>query len=200
MKSRQWIALLTLVVAFSGFSPASLSAQTQVALIDMGQVFESHPGFKAELNRLKQEADGLQSSVLQQQQALAREQEDLRTLFTPGSREFREKEKEIALKGTQAELDATDRMRQLMQAEAQLHYEIYRQVNQLIDQYCEQYGIRLVLRLSGTTVQPDQPESIMQKINSPIVYYQPNRDITAAISQRLQQVRGAANQPATPLK
>lgn len=187
------------VTALSSGLAASLQAQTSVALLDMAVVFENHPAFKSRLAQLKQDADGLQTAVLQQRQALIKEQENLRLLYQPGSQEFKDKEKELALKVTQLEIDSNDKMRDLMVQEAKLHFEIYSEVNRLVDEYCNQFDIRLVLRFNSATVQPDKPESVMQQVNGAIVYYNPNRDITAAIVQRVAQVRGAANtQPIQP--
>ena len=187
------------VTTLSSGLAGSLQAQTPVALLDMAVVFENHPAFKSRLAQLKQDADGLQTAVLQQRQALIKEQENLRLLYQPGSQEFKDKEKELALKVTQLEIDSNDKMRDLMIQEAKLHFEIYSEVNRLVDEYCNQFDIRLVLRFNSATIQPDKPESVMQQVNGAIVYYNPNRDITAAIVQRVAQVRGAANsQPIQP--
>jgi Skp family chaperone for outer membrane proteins len=187
------------VTALSSGLAGSLQAQTPVALLDMAVVFENHPAFKSRLAQLKQDADGLQTAVLQQRQALIKEQENLRLLYQAGSQEFKDKEKELALKVTQLEIDSNDKMRDLMVQEAKLHFEIYSEVNRVVDEYCNQFDIRLVLRFSSATVRPDKPESVMQQVNGAIVYYNPNRDITAAIVQRVAQVRGAANsQPIQP--
>jgi Skp family chaperone for outer membrane proteins len=192
------LAAFAVTALSSGFAD-SLQAQTSVALLDMAVVFENHPAFKSRLAQLKQDADGLQTAVLQQRQALIKEQENLRLLYQPGSQEFKDKEKELALKVTQLEIDSNDKMRDLMVQEAKLHFEIYSEVSRLVDEYCNQFDIRLVLRFNSAAVQPDKPESVMQQVNGAIVYYNPNRDITAAIVQRVAQVRGAANpQPIQP--
>lgn len=203
LSARSGISFLCLaafaVTALSSGLAGSLQAQTPVALLDMAVVFENHPAFKSRLAQLKQDADGLQTAVLQQRQALIKEQENLRLLYQPGSQEFKDKEKELALKVTQLEIDSNDKMRDLMIQEAKLHFEIYSEVNRLVDEYCNQFDIRLVLRFNSATIQPDKPESVMQQVNGAIVYYNPNRDITAAIVQRVAQVRGAANsQPIQP--
>ena len=192
------LAAFAVTALSSGFAD-SLQGQTSVALLDMAVVFENHPAFKSRLAQLKQDADGLQTAVLQQRQALIKEQENLRLLYQPGSQEFKDKEKELALKVTQLEIDSNDKMRDLMVQEAKLHFEIYSEVIRLVDEYCNQFDIRLVLRFNSAAVQPDKPESVMQQVNGAIVYYNPNRDITAAIVQRVAQVRGAASpQPIQP--
>lgn|GEM_PF-1447227 len=183
------------VCVLSGGFAGSATAQTSVALLDLAVVFENHPAFKSRLTQLKQDADGLQASVLQQRQALVKEQENLRLLFQPGSKEFKEKEKELAVKATQLEVDSNDRMRELMIQEAQLHYSVYSEVNKLVDEYCTQFDIRLVLRFNSAAVQPEKPESVMQQVNGAVVYYNPAKDITAAIVQRVSQVRGATANP-----
>jgi Skp family chaperone for outer membrane proteins len=183
------------VCVLSGGFAGSVTAQTSVALLDLAVVFENHPAFKSRLTQLKQDADGLQASVLQQRQALVKEQENLRLLFQPGSKEFKEKEKELAVKATQLEVDSNDRMRELMIQEAQLHYSVYSEVNKLVDEYCTQFDIRLVLRFNSAAVQPEKPESVMQQVNGAVVYYNPAKDITAAIVQRVSQVRGATANP-----
>ncbi len=197
---RSRISLICMAAAFAVFSGLglrgeALQAQTSVALVDLAVVFENHPVFKARLAQLKQEADGLQATVLQQRQALVKEQENLRLLYQPGSKEFKEKEKELAVKATQLDVDSNDRMRELMIQEAQLHYSVYTEVNRLVEEYCTQFDIRLVLRFNSAAVQPEKPESVMQQVNGAVVYHNPARDITAAIVQRVAQVRGAAGNP-----
>jgi Skp family chaperone for outer membrane proteins len=193
------LAAVFAVTSLSSGLAGSLQAQTSVALLDMAVVFDNHPAFKSRLVQLKQDADGLQTAVLQQRQALIKEQENLRLLYQPGSQEFKDKEKELALKVTQLEIDSNDKMRDLMVQEAKLHFEIYSEVNRLVEEYCNQFDIRLVLRFNSAAVQADKPESVMQQVNGAIVYYNPSRDITAAIVQRVAQVRGAANpQPIQP--
>lgn len=194
-RSRAFVSRAVVVLAICasfGLWVRPVSAQTSVALLDMAVIFENHPVFKSQLTQLKQDADALQASVLQQRQALVKEQENLRLLYQPGSKEFKEKEKELAVKATQLEVDSNDRMRELMTQEAQLHYNVYTEVNRLVDEYCTQFDIRLVLRFNSAAVQPEKPESVMQQVNSAIVYYNPAKDITPAIVQRVAQVRGAA--------
>lgn len=189
------VVAVAVICTLGGVFAVPVSAQTSVALLDLAVVFENHPAFKSRLTQLKQDADGLQASVLQQRQALVKEQENLRLLYQPGSKEFKEKEKELAVKATQLEVDSNDRMRELMIQEAQLHYSVYSEVNKLVDEYCTQFDVRLVLRFNSNAVQPDKPESVMQQVNNAVVYYNPAKDITAAIVQRVSQVRGATASP-----
>ena len=198
MNMRQRNALTGLIALTLIVSASSIGlAQTNVGLIDMGLVFESHPIFKVQLQQLKQEADALQNTVLQQRQMLAKEGESLSLLFTQGTSEFKQKEKELAFKAAQLEIDAKDKMRDLMTTEARLHFEVYTDVNRVVEEYSQQFGIRLVLRFNSNAAKADNPESIMQQVNSAVVFYKPENDITAAVIQRVvqsQAARGASNE------
>lgn len=195
MKTKQWTALITLVPAFLLCGMCTIaSAQSNVALVDVGKVFEAHPRFSQELQQLKVEADQFKANSVQLREQMAAKSEKLK-IYTPGSDEFRAAETALAQELARLEVEQRDLMRQLMQREAKLHFETYQQVKQLIQNYCQNQGVRLVLRHSDQELNVDDPNSIMQQVNGNIVYYAPGRDITGAI---IQQLNGSARLPANP--
>lgn len=185
MNQKQWIVLTIIVPAFvlCGMC-TNLSAQSNVSLVDVGKVFEAHPVFSTELQKLKAEAEHFKNQSVQLREQMVAKSERLKML-TPGSEEFKRGETELAEELARLEVEQRDTMRKLMQREAQLHYDTYQQVNQLIGQYCAEKGIRLVLRHNDQELDVDNPNSVMQYVNSNVVYYAPGRDITADIIQRL---------------
>ncbi len=196
MNMTQRIAIIA--VAILSICTANLTcsfAQSPVAIVDVGQVFDSHPGFKQELENLRLEAEALQNTVNQQRMKLAKDQESLGLSFTPGSDAYKNQEKDIALAAAKLDVDARDKMRTLMTREAHVHYDTYTEVNRYIAEFCQENGLRLVLRHSDNEMKLDDPESIMQKINSPVVYFRPEKDITPAIVAKMLQAKsGTTNQ------
>jgi Skp family chaperone for outer membrane proteins len=185
---------ISLPVIFLGLAIGAHSARAQaIAIIDIGKVFDSHSGFKKELETLRIEAESLQQSVNQQRQKLAGNHDSLALQFTPGSDEYRKQEKELAMSAASLDLDANTRMQELMTREANVHYHTYQEVNRYIAQYCEETGVRLVLRHSNIAMQPENPESIMQTVNAPIIYHLPERDITEIIVARMLEAKGGIN-------
>jgi Skp family chaperone for outer membrane proteins len=91
------------------------------------------------------------------------------------------------------EVEQRDKMRTLMQQEAQLHFKTYSEVNELIGRYCDQQGIQLVLRFNGEPMNPKNPASIMQRVNGSIIYHDQQRDITPQVIAQLAQLKGTAN-------
>ncbi len=167
-------------------------AQTKVAIVDVGLIFKSHTSFEQRLEALKTEAEQFKSVSLQQQQQLMQKAEALKQ-YQPGSQEFKNLETKLAQESAAMEVDQRDKMRSLMQQEAQLHFQTYADVNKLIATYCESTGVQLVLRFNSQEMDPRNPNSVMQRVNGSVVYHDPYNDITPQIVARISQLNGTAN-------
>jgi Skp family chaperone for outer membrane proteins len=172
---------------------SAANAQTKVALVDIGQVFKSHPVFAQQLDGLKKEAEQFKVSTQQLQQQLMSKAEVLKS-YEPSSAEFRNAETELAKESAAMEVQQRDKMRVLMEREAKLHYDTYMEIKQLISMYCEQTGTKLVLRFNNIEMKPGDAASIMQRVNENIVYNRPGNDITTQIVAQLAQQHSSAKQ------
>ena len=176
---------------------SSADAQSRVALVDIGQVFKSHPAFAQQLEVLKAEAEQFKASTQQLQQQLSQKAEGLRQ-FQPTSDEFMQAETELAKEAAAMEVQQRDKMRVLMEREARLHFDTYQEIKKLVTAYCEQTGTKLVLRYNNVQMKPTDPASIMQRVNGNVVFNRPENDITERIVAQLAQQHGGradAGQP-----
>lgn len=193
MKNKRWIAAFFACLAITTFANISPSfAQTRVAIVDIGLIFKSHPAFSQQLAALKQEADQFQAAALQQQQSLVQKAEILKQ-YTPGSVEYKSAETQLAQQSAAMEVEQRDKMRTLMQKEAQLHFNTYTQVNELVGTYCQGKGIQLVLRYNSQEMDPQVPATVMQRVNGSVIFHDQNNDITQPIIARISQLSGASN-------
>jgi len=190
MRSMQRIALLLFFPLVLGAASVA-SAQSNVAIVDVGKVFKAHPSFAQKLGQLKGEAEQFQANSVQLQQQMVAKSEKL-TMLTPNSEDYKAYETKLAQELAGLEVQQRNEMRGLMVREAQLHFETYQQVKTVIDQFCEAQNIRLVLRHSEQELDVDNPNSVMAKVNSNIVYHAPGRDITNDI---IKQIGGVASLP-----
>lgn len=174
--------------------PGNCSAQTRVALVDIGLVFKNHPEFSSRLEQLRQEADQFRTSAQQTQQQLLEKAEALKQ-HEPGSDDFSSLESQLAKESASIEVQQRDTMRKMMNAEAQLHYDTYVEVRNVLTQFCEQNGIELVIRYNSQEMVKNDPASVMQRVNGSIVYFEPHKDITQAIIQRIAESNGTASSP-----
>ena len=193
MTNKRWIAvfLASQLMTVLGILNTA-SAQTQVAIVDIGEVFKGHTAFKQQLEALKQEAEQFKATSLQLQQSLMQKAEAMKQ-YTPGSDNFKQAEASLAQESATMEVDQRDKMRQLMQREAKLHFDTYAEVNKLIESYCDQHGIQLVLRFNSEKMDMKNPGSIMQRVNGSIIYHDQDKDITSQVIAQLVQSKGSAS-------
>jgi len=168
----------------------SVSAQSKVAIVDVGLVFKNHPSFSQDLEALKSEADGFKEETRQMQAKLMEKAGVLKN-YQPDSAEFRDAETSLAQESAALEVQQRNKLRALMEREAKLHHDTYKQIKSAITVYCEQRSIQLVIRHDSTQMDPNQPGTIMQKVNSKIVFHRPNNEITQQIVAMVSQGDGA---------
>ena len=185
MNIKRWIAVSFASLAITAlFSINAANAQTKVAIVDVGAIFKQHTLFAGQLEALKAQADGFKAEALKAQQSLAQSAQALQ-LLKPDSDDYRAKQTELAQKAAALQVEQNGLMQKLMEKEAMLHFETYQQVNALISQYCDDRGIQLVLRYNKQEMDLDNPGSVMQRVNSSVIYHDPGNDITQAIVGQL---------------
>ena len=185
MNIKRWIAVSFASLAITAlFSINAANAQTKVAIVDVGAIFKQHTSFAKQLEALKAQADGFKAEALRAQQALSESAQVLQE-FQPDTDDFRARQTELAQKAAALQVEQNSLMQKLMEKEAMLHFETYQQVNALISQYCDDRGIQLVLRYNNQEMDLAQPGSVMQRVNSSVIYHNPDYDITQAIVGQL---------------
>ncbi len=178
--ARTVICSLVLVVGFN----SHVDAQTKVGLVDIGRVFKSHPEFSTELASLKSQADQFKAESQQLQQTLMQKAEVLNQ-YEIESDDYRDQEAMLAKESASMEVEQRNKMRKLLKREAELHFNTYVEISNIISQYCDELGIQLVLRFNSEQMSEKDPRTIMQKVNGNVVYYTPTADVTDAIIQRV---------------
>lgn len=193
MNITRWTAATVIChsILFAGLL-ASSQAQTKVVLVDIGQVFKNHPQFSAGLAVLKSKADQFQAEGQQIQQQLIAKAEALDLDYDKESDEYRDREALLAKESATMEVDQRSKMRELLKQEAQLHFDTYVEISQVVSQYCQEFGIQLVLRFNREEMDPNNPNSIMQRVNGGVVFHSQSADITNAVIQRIAQGRRQA--------
>lgn len=184
------VLLVMLVSIATGLSTSAI-AQTNVALVDVGKIFKSHPVFGQQLEALRQEAEQFKVETRQMQQALMQEASVLKN-YEQDSAEFKAEESRLAQKSAAREVQQRSVMRDLMKKEAQLHFDTYNEIKQVIADYAQQSGIRMVMRYNSMPLDPSVPASIMQKVNGSIVFHTNQKDITDEILSQIVRMKAAS--------
>ena len=183
-------AVLALACVTSVLAPTTVQAQTNVALVDIGKIFKSHPVFGQQLEGLRQDAEQFKAQTQQLKQALVQEAQGLQE-YEPTSPEYKAEETRLAQKSAAKEVEQRNKMRDLMKMEAQLHFDTYNEIKAMIAEYAQKQGVRMVMRYNSQEIDPAVPASIMQKVNSSIVFHTNQKDITQEIVGQIARVYAA---------
>jgi Skp family chaperone for outer membrane proteins len=164
----------------------------KVVLLDVNYVFKNHERFKALMNQLKNDADAMDVQMKKEEAALKSKAMGLQTL-KPGSQEYKNLEEQVTSERAQWTCKIQQQRREFLMREAKSYNETYKEIEDEVNYFCQTYGVVMVLRFMGDPVEADNPDSILQNINKPVVWYDKTLDITPYILKRFQGPVNTAN-------
>jgi Skp family chaperone for outer membrane proteins len=157
-----------------------------VAIIDLGYIYKNHERFKAL-------SEDLAADVKAAEEALNEEKESLRALYDQieqydqGTEERRQLEEEYTKRDADVRVRVTIQKKEFIEREAQLYYNVYQEIVDRVETYCDRNGVMLVLRFNGDPITATSPDDILRGLNSMVVYYASRIDITPIILDELNQ-------------
>ncbi len=199
-KSFQVVALsfaMSLVTFAAASAQQTSSSGVNVAVIDVSHVFKNHPRFSSEAERIKGEVKTFEDHINAERQKLVDERKKL-DQYTPGSPDYKRREEALARKTSDLQVTAGFKRKNVLEAEAKLYYDTYREIQGAIKQVAMKYNIGLVLRFNSKPIDPNNRNEVLAGINRPVVY-QNGIDITRPVMDLMmsQQARRPAG-PKTP--
>jgi Skp family chaperone for outer membrane proteins len=157
---------------------------SHTAVIDVGYIFKNHTAFKAAMDRMKDE-------VLAAENALKAERDRINGLmeqvkgFNVGTPEYRKLEAEVAKAQGDFNVTAQLQKKDFMDREAQVYSQVYTQIEKAVAQFARENGIAVVHRFDGDPVDTSDRNRILGNITKPIVYFDPQVDITPDVLRML---------------
>jgi len=171
---------------------------THVAVVDVGYIFKNHARFKTAMDKMRDE-------VMQAENGLKAERDRINGLmeqikgFNVGTPEFKKLEAEIAKAQGDFNVTAQLQKKDFMDREATVYLQVYGEIERAVNQFARENGIAVVHRFDGEAVDNSDRNRILGSITKPIVYFDPQIDITPDI---LRMLNGApvAGQPQQPMR
>ena len=175
------IALFLVPLTTSILQAQGNATTTPIVVVDLGQVFEQHPTFKQDMERIKADVKASEADFQARGKDIESRVAKLKTL-KPTSDDFIQLEIETARKQAQIQADMTLKRKDFLEQEAKAYHATYQEVKQEIRSFAESNRIGLVLRFSSEEIDPTNRQSVMQGVNQPIVYNQGGLNITNTFS------------------
>jgi hypothetical protein len=119
--------------------------------------------------------------------------------YNPGTPEYRKFEGEVAKAQGDFSVNAQLQKKDFMDREAKVYLQVYNEIERAVSQFARDHGIAVVHRFDGDPVDASDRNRILGSITKPIVYYDPQIDITPDVLKMLNGATVAAQpQPGQP--
>jgi Skp family chaperone for outer membrane proteins len=178
------VAVLSIVAGFvlQPVQAQQQSARPFVHVINVNDTFKNYAKYQQLTNAFKAEVEKKENQLKAHEQVLKSKMEELK--FKKDKDDRARLEKEIADKRFEVEQLKRDYQDELTKKEADIYGTCYKDMTDLVTEYCQKYQIPIVLRLQGA---PDStnPATVLQNLQRIVVYHNPNLDLTTIITDGL---------------
>lgn len=151
-----------------------------VALLDVSYIFKHHAPFVERLAELKSEVQEADAAVRARQQEIEEARAQLAVLEV-GSAAHTSMTKEIASARAQLTADIEVQKQTFLRKEAGIYLEVYEEIEAACEAYSLPRGIGAIVRFSEEPANRNEPNSVLARMNRPIVWHHGRLDITRAI-------------------
>ena len=155
-----------------------------IALVDVSFIFKEHLRFKASMDQMKADVERAEADVKSIRTNIMRLAKQLDEL-NKGSLDHKKLEEEITQRQANLAVRVQLQKNEFLQREAKIYFQTYQQVLYTVENYAKRNGISMVLRFNGDPVDMAVPQSVLQHINKPVVWYAQDRDITKVVLDEL---------------
>lgn len=188
MKTAISFATLVATVVLFGTSPgwAQLPQRpsgTSVAVIDINYIFKNHQRFNQKMEEIKSEIENFENYLRDERDKITAKTEELKRM-PAGSPQYKQLEESIAAMHTSLSLETGRKRKDILESEAKVYYNAYREIEDKIALFADKFGIGLVLRFNSEEMDSTKRDSVLQGINRAVVF-QRNLNITNAILEEL---------------
>ncbi|MAT68969.1 MAG: hypothetical protein CMJ58_05540 [Planctomycetaceae bacterium] len=171
------------------------AARYGVAVVDVTFIFKEYPKFKSVMDGLKKEMENAETALKADRNRLKALQEQRDTLNAT-SDEFKQLDEQLARQQADFQIKAGKMRRDIMEREAKVYLDTYREVSAAVRAYATSNNIGLVIRFNGEDVNSSENrQDVLRAINQPIVF-QNSIDITPDVLGLLSRGGATAARPA----
>jgi len=160
-----------------------------IAVVDISYIFKNYKRFKGQMDQMKADVQAAEQALLGEREAIQKMVEQLKSLYKPGTPEYKKMDDQIAERKAEFTLKATKQRKEILEREAKIYYQAYLEVNDAVKYYALRNNIGLVLRFNGDPIDPNNRQHVLRAINKPVVF-QNGIDITPDILKTLDRSQG----------
>ena len=142
----------------------------------------------------------LQGEVTAAEEKMKKGQEEIRDLvemqkkFQSGSEQYQQYDAQIARQKSEFSVTLDLQRKKFVKDEARIYDMTYKEIEQLVGSIAANRGYLVVLKVDGNAADPETPQTVVQKLNSNVVWAARGTDITPLVMGLISRNEHAADQ------
>lgn len=167
-----------------------------IALLDVSKIFKGHTRFQSMMAAMRKDVQRAEGEVRAEREAIRKLQERLPSF--KGTPDYNAAEEDITRRRSELNVRVQLQRKEFLQREAKIYHVVYQEVLQEVNYYCSARNVDMVLRFNGDQGDPDSPETVLRRINKPVIWHAGRLDITGIVLNEMnRRAGGAAPAPRT---
>jgi Skp family chaperone for outer membrane proteins len=179
-------------LATYAFGQAGAPVQTNgqnLAVIDIGAVFEKHARFKQQMETLKGEIEQADKQFKADAEAMNQMISQLHDM-KPDSADYHRLDADLTKRKADFEVSKNLKNKEVMERQSKIYLRTYEEVEDAVKQISKAYNIALVIRYDSKDIDASDPQGILRGIQRPIVFVDKRYDMTQAVIDSLNRSGG----------
>ena len=196
MRSTIIKSVIFAVATVVAFNASVVSAQDagRIAILDVAKVFKENASFDTKVKEIKEEADRLKVQITAEQDRIKKAVMELRGMEAGPKRN--QMEADLEQQHTRLRTLTRQNESELLNREARVYYDTYREMQAVVEAMAKQYGVSLVLRFDSESIDPNNRNEVIKGVNRAVVFHR-QIDLTSEVSKQLNARMAAAPGAAT---
>ena len=129
------------------------SIGTRVVVIDIAKIFDQHPGFQQSMEAMKNEVQQVEQGFRERSQQIETLRERMKQ-YESGTPEYKQLDSQILKIQADGQVEATQKKKEFLEREAQLYFNVYKEIQGEVKTFARMNGIGLVLRYNSAEMEP----------------------------------------------
>ncbi len=192
--TKLFVGLVVATIALPGVAQQGDSvASGIVAVLDVAKIFTDNATFDSKMKSIKSEADTLKAEIQGEQEKIRQDAQKLQG-YEAGSPERNQLEAELEQRQAALRTRARQSEQDLLNREAAIYYDTYTEMQKVVADIAQQYGISLVLRFDSAEIDKTNRPEVIKGVNRAVVYHH-KLDLTNMV---IKAMSGASANAGTP--
>jgi Skp family chaperone for outer membrane proteins len=182
---RVWTLIAAVVMG--SFAAADVSAQgtanataaagrPPIGVVDIGYILKNHPTMKSEMESIQASMEAADKEMAEKRDFIVQQMNKLRDEYVEGTEEYARAEKGIAEQDTEFRLELVRKRKEFEQAQANVLYKVYSEINTYLGYLNDNYGVQVILRVNREKMDPKKPETVQMVMSQDVLYFNPTVD------------------------